>query len=481
MNAAATSRAPANHLAYAGCTLVALVALLATFNDLADAPLESAANIGTAAAAISLLSVVRATNYGQMSASAMYVFIFSLFHFGLTTPIGLGVLPTGRTEHAVRNWLFLPETVEAVLLAAAGCLACALGVRLALAARRTATLVCKSEDNTASALVPLGSVLLVACVAGWFLLVVSAGGWGLLVGSYRDMLDATATMPLPWVYLGMGLGLSLVAAAPSKRTTWLGLGAFGTFTAFAFPLGLRGEVLFPVSAALVVAARRGRRLPTAVWSLMVVAVLAVSAAAKDVRQSGIEHVDSSDFSLSPFDGLMELGSSLRPVTEVLTWQRAGESLAYGATYWAPIERALAKVVPGLERPRAEDDERLMNVVVMERAGPIGFSPIAEAAHNFDLMGVVLVFVFLGGILAHVDSWKAKPAALCLLGAILVPLLNNVRNAFTPVPAQLVVGVSLALAAVWVSRHFSIRARGRSVQAQLLEPRSPGSRHGKALL
>lgn len=424
--------------------------LLAFYEDLLAFSFVDVCNLGTAVAALCIAASVRVAPHGHLSASSVYLIVFSLFHFGLTTPLGIGVEPSDRIEHAIRSWIHRPETIEAVVLASLAASSCVLGSSLVLFFRRNTPETREPTTSPSSHhLALLGAALLTFWVVAWFAVIINVGGWKALVGSYGDLLELTSETPLHWVYLGIGLGLSLVAAGPRGTARRLGFGMFGLFAVVAFPLGLRGEVLFPLSAALVVAARRGIRISGYLSLVLVAAVLAFSAAAKDVRQIGLERFDESELSLDPFDGLMELGSSLRPVVEVITWQHSGDDRLGGASYWAPVERALSLVLPGASRRAARDDERLMNVVVLERVGPIGFSPVAEAHYNFGRWGVIFVLLVTGGILGAMDAWPARTTYLCLTGAVLVPLLNNVRNAFTPVPAQLFVGLSLTALLVFV--------------------------------
>ena len=44
----------------------------------------------------------------------------------------------------------------------------------------------------------------------------------------------------------------------------------------------------------------------------------------------------------------------------------------------------------------------MSVVIAERAGPIGFSIVAEAYHNFASEGVVVVLLVVGFLFGRID-------------------------------------------------------------------------------
>ena len=145
-----------------------------------------------------------------------------------------------------------------------------------------------------------------------------------------------------------------------------------------------------------------------------------------------------------------MGASLRPVQEVIKWRKNGDKLLMGGSYWAPIERQLAHFVPGLHRKPGVEDRRLLNVVVSERAGPIGFSPVAEAYLNFGERGVLFVFLFLGIVMAHFDSQASRLRYDIIVGASLVPLFIMIRNSFAPVPVQILVGIVLAHIVMYVA-------------------------------
>jgi hypothetical protein len=141
--------------------------------------------------------------------------------------------------------------------------------------------------------------------------------------------------------------------------------------------------------------------------------------------------------------LTEMGGSLHPVEKVVRWHAEGEPYGQGASYLAPFERGAARLLPGLRTAKADDDLRLMNVLVLDRIGAIGFSPVAEAYRNFGPIGVVVVIGLIGVIIGSIDTVSDPRTAILLIAAVYVPLLINVRNSFVSVPAQCALGVGLA--------------------------------------
>ena len=94
---------------------------------------------------------------------------------------------------------------------------------------------------------------------------------------------------------------------------------------------------------------------------------------------------------------------------------------------------------------------ITSVLVTDRVGAIGFSPVAEAYRNFGAEGVVIVLGLFGVALAAIDAIREPRFAVFALAIVYVPMLMNIRNTFIFVPAHLGGGVAL-LAAFAASRH-----------------------------
>jgi hypothetical protein len=228
----------------------------------------------------------------------------------------------------------------------------------------------------------------------------------------------------------------------------------------ALPIGLRGEIMFPTIAALVAAARCGWTLSPGKAGAFLIALLIVIPSVREIRNTGLQGLPDVALELRMFDAFVEMGGSLHPVEKVVRWRAEGEALDMGSSYWAPIERAGARVLPGLETSAAEDDMRIMNVLVTDRVGPIGFSPVAEAYRNFGAVGVVLILGLLGAGLAAIDRIADRKLAVLAIAIFYVPLLINVRNSFVSVPLQCGVG-ALFVAGIHVMRHVSATIRCRA--------------------
>jgi hypothetical protein len=299
----------------------------------------------------------------------------------------------------------------------------------------------------------VGGIIVISSVAAWFYFVVSRGGLTALWGSYTQyQLNVSGSGAfIGFIYFFLGVGLSFMAASDHLALRRLALSAFGMFALFALPIGLRGEVLFPSLAAAVLAAKRGWKLSARTTLVLALVLLLAVSAVRNLRQVGVGGLASNGLDGSVTAGLVELGGSLRPVSEAVLWRQQGDELAGGGTYWAPFDRALCRVVPHESCVRADEDQRLMNVLIVQRVGPIGFSPVAEAYRNFGTPGVVGVMALIGALVGWMDKWTTRRASLALMGIIYVEMLINVRNSFVAAPSHIAVGLAILVATVVLSR------------------------------
>ena len=211
--------------------------------------------------------------------------------------------------------------------------------------------------------------------------------------------------------------------------------------------------MFRGMAAFVAAARCGRGLSSKRAVALGVALLAVIPIVREVRNTGLSGLPDAVLAPRFYEALAEMGGSLNPVEKVVRWHAEGEPFDAGRSYWAPIERAAARLFPGLDVSAADNDMRITSVLVTDRVGAIGFSPVAEAYRNFGAAGVVIVLGLFGAAMAAIDAFRERRLAVFALAIVYVPMLMNIRNTFIFVPAHLGGGVVL-IAALAAARHVS---------------------------
>jgi len=392
---------------------------------------------------------------GVWTATGVYAAVFWCFHFGLIAVMATGFVGPAELSSWDQGWVLGPFVEDAALMALAGSLAFAAGAAIVYARRRP-TLVHVSPDETGEAAHPHGaggSVLVFAAVALWCVVVLTTSGIGGFFGSYSEYLDATAeysdALGIAWLMLGCGVVLSVTG-----KTGWLRTAAIGAFSALALvslPIGLRGEVMFRGMAALVATARCGRILSPARAVAVGVALVVAIPVLREVRQTGLRGLPHGLPEARLYEAFSEMGSSLHPVEKVVRWRAEGDPLDQGGSYWAPFQRAAARLLPGMETASAEDDLRIMNILVNDRVGPIGFSPVAEAYRNFGALGVVVVLGLLGVALAAIDTIRDRRVAVLAIAVAYPALITNVRNSFVSVPAQCAAGLAIVVA-LGVIRH-----------------------------
>ncbi|MDF2179789.1 O-antigen polysaccharide polymerase Wzy [Aliiglaciecola sp. CAU 1673] len=394
-----------------------------------------------------LVLLARALPRGIWSICFIFFAAFSVFHAGLILTDSINAITDEDILYQISFWFDRPETLLAIHLVNLGMLGFSLGALLFsrhAKAPKTSTL----DPGFNRRVFHLGGLILCLSLVAFFGV---TGGTGALAsyGAYLNLLSQVPSLGVFYAYLYffIGLGLVLVAVAYRRGFSLIYFALFGVYALFAFKLGLRGEVMFPATVAACMLGRRGKVIKLPYLIMLVVVFLTLTGIVKNARVSGdYSQIDS----FNPLNAVAEMGASLRPITAVIGWHRDGDALLLGGSYWAPIERQLALFVPGINRISVDEDPRLLNVVVQERVGPIGFSPIAEAYANFGRYGPPIIMFILGSLFAFLDNMQPSIRRDLMVGVMLTPLFIMIRNSFTYVPVQMVLGLILGLAVIYAA-------------------------------
>ncbi len=390
---------------------------------------------------------------GLWSPAAIYFVIFAFFHFSLAVMLVLG----GSTDDI--SWFLEPEVPQAFALVGLGGIGLALGsiapvISRAVLAYRTETASIDSEERAVApnilyelffsqVMSQISAVIAIGCILGWILMTLMATGGNLFGLSYGEFLNATESYPRPWLTFGIAIGVTLAAIDLEQRASRITLGMFIVWALIALPIGIRGDVMFTAAGALAAQGWKLCRIPVRYFIGGAVAMLCVASLLREVRAEGIAKVDWRWEVVSPANALKELGQSLRPTYETIRWLQDGDQRLGGESFWSPIERGFLRLFPLQQRLEVDDDRQLIELV-NKRVGPIGFSPIAEAYYNFGTTGVPLVMGVIGLLVGFMGMVGNSLLGRALMLSTLIPLLIFVRNSFTPVPAQMVIGWSLVL-------------------------------------
>ncbi|WP_265562407.1 O-antigen polymerase [Sphingomicrobium arenosum] len=318
-----------------------------------------------------------------------------------------------------------------------------------------------------------GDVLLLpmlACIL-WFYAALFALG----ISNYNDYNEVVRTSDAGFVarsFSFLMIVLPTIIVLGAARIRWVGL--YFTLLAIwcvpAFFLGLRGEVLFPLAMTMPVLLWRFgwkvRIIPSIVGAVVLLWMINL---AMMVRGTG--DLSSADESASALEAVAEMAGSLRPVYETLRWVEYGIMEPQGgATYWAPLERTLALVLPFIDRLPGHLDMRLMNVAIQEYAGNYGFSIAAEAFINFGHVGVVAMALVFGVVLIfaarHLGSGfiLSRPLAVILSLAAANALFYHIRQSFVGAYGTFILTLILTAGFLWLDELVK-PVRARRVGAQ----------------
>lgn len=414
-----------------------------------------------------VFSLSRILRAGVWSPACLFYIILALFHLGLVLAWIFGIDPdfTRATDYV---WFSGPIATLSLVIVLLAMVSYLLGAALYVTFRPSqadtrvlGTLGDEQRETWSSAYAVAGAGLAIAGLVAWAVIGLSAGGVEIFTSSYFTWLSLTRDSPgLSWAYTAIAVGLGLAVMRRSLRIVRIALIVFAAYACVAFFIGLRGEVLYPIAVAASVMAFARRMPRAAITVLAAVAALLLINVAKIVRQIGVAGGGIDWRSVDPLSALLEMGSTLRVVATTVIWHDInGEPLMHGATYVVSLARVMEALFNPSARPPAALDFRLMNSEVAARAGQIGGSAIAEAFHNFSILGVVVVFTIFGLLFGYFSSMRLNATRIAVYVCFAVPMFNHIRNAFVAVVPIFLLGLAFVLLTRIGSGIFSKQSRG----------------------
>jgi len=293
--------------------------------------------------------------------------------------------------------------------------------------------------------------MLVLGIALWLYNAISSGA-SVFGSSYLVFLAATKQTDMSTAYLLMGFGLVLSAVGRQRKSRNLALSLFVLWSLPALLLGLRGEVIIPATAYLIVAARRRFIRPRAWMFAVAIVALAAGSAIRVLRLVGDKGSTIDIGIFNPLDGLKELGGSIRPLVVMINYHdQYGEPFVGMSTYLAPFRRLIVGRILGGQVTATANDPFVFSTMIAQRVGQIGGSPAAEAYRSGGVVVMVVVLFLIGFAVASLDSLPNEKYPNCLVGMLSFIVLFWVRNDFTPVPADTMTAF-VVLATVWIFEH-----------------------------
>ncbi len=422
-----------------------------------------ASAIAVASAAMAWLVVAWVVPDKFLNVGSMYAGLLFVFHGGLLIFSALS-LDISFFNDNDGDWFHSPALAPAALAVAVGSASFSGGYALMALLRpvRMTPSTGTPHDARLETGQALLGLLLLSAGALMFLGTLLTTGVSLIGARYTEYLAATRTNSLvPTSYLLVGLGTALVAGLRESRLRRAGLTVFTVFAVPAMLIGLRGEVIMPMAVWVVMAARRRTIRPSWLHSAFFAAALSIGSAVRQVRQGGFDLGSLLKLSLSPLDGLIETGYSIRPVILVRTWIDLRHESPQGfESYLDPFERLVGGRLLGAPTLDAAVDPHAFLPVVARRAGEIGGSSIAEAYYAHRLLGVALVLSVLGILAYLLDRLPTTPVGNTMVGVMAIVLFMWIRNDSTALAGQMLV-VAVVVGSVRVV-NLAIKRRRRSV-------------------
>lgn len=426
-------------------TVVALTLILRS--SLLELPFEVLTAVCVVLALSALAATVSVSRLKLWAAASCYLLVFIVFHFGVAILTASNQSVPAFMSGYTQSWFNAFGAVpEALYLSALACWCFTTGCAWRAGdngGKSTPSAgVTKAAGILGSTLVITGTTILFGYLAMTMpSLILGAGGsqafWAHVEGS------TVALIANPLIIYGSIL-LAISERSALRTVAVVLLIAFGLW---ALAVGARTAIMYPVLAMLVVAARRRPRMPSSAAAVVVfMAGLAVVAFVGQARlQGGYEQ----QASLDPRVALAEMGSSLRPVVEVVTYRRMNnEPLMYGQTYISFGVRSVEGAL-GLPRPDGLTDPRIAGNEFRGRLDgyQIGYSAVAEAFRNWGTAGVVIVFIGFGALLGHLDRRRStSPYSDFAVGVVFYVLTYHVRQPSVSILAN--VAIALLVAAAW---------------------------------
>lgn len=382
------------------------------------------------------------------SVPSLTFLVLSLFHLGLLASIAV----TGESPGLVRSgeinssWFFSEVTSIAVTFVVLGLIAYSAGLTLAVTFWGQRANVLESRVDTERELQirerfsRFGFWLLTFSIVAWFGISFLVAGPGFFLMTYMEFLNASKSAGLlNYTYLGISYGLMLVAFSIKRKRLMAGALVFAVFSIAALLLGMRDNVLTPAVCAVAIWAsihRFNRFLP---FVFLLVGALAGISGIRVFRQFGLGGASDAAFDVTPLAAIEEMGFSLRVVFTTVTWHEIwDEPYSYGITYVSSIVRRFESLL-GVVQPSGPD-YRIMGTEISHRVGSIGGSMIAEAHHNFGVIGIITILFGLGLLIGFFTQMARTTTNIAILGVVMVLFLMHVRNSFTPIPFWLIIGL-----------------------------------------
>lgn len=266
-----------------------------------------------------------------------------------------------------------------------------------------------------------------------------------LFGNYSEFHEGMSELPFySYAITFLSIGIAFTFSNVSKNNIKLLLLILSIPTILLLLTGNRGEIMYPLFASVGVLIIRNFKFKKVFVLIIAFVFFVLIPIVKEVRVLNTKNIN--DIQINWFSSFIELGYTLRPFGYTKLWINHGESLAYGMSYVAPFQRMLANMLPSIDKI----DYEMELYGFRYRLPGMGYSVISESYYNFGSVGIIIVMsiiAFLCYKMAATNNFER----LSLFTAIVSILLNNIRNAFSFVPGQIIIVIFIYLMIIYFSK------------------------------
>ena len=401
-----------------------------------------------------IVTFARSSAGGWLSPAAAYLSVFWLFHFGFIFTASFASGTIDELPDWARDMILAPETTRSAFLAILFMACVWLGADLSVAGDGAQEDL-DSEHRSEPELLRVGWWV-IGIGTGLSVFAIAELGLGTFFGSYDVFFEQSDIVLAAILVLANGLFLLLDGGLPVRAVIKTALVTYVPIAALCLVAGSRTAPMFSAVGLAVALRLRGVRFSAAALAIAAVGALVTIGVLQQIRERGIALAvsgGSNQVAENPvLSGVTEMGGSLRAVSASLQWLE-GRELFHGATYALPFIRSAEKL-SGIEPLPPKDDPRFIAEQISQVYGPIGYSTVAEAYVNFAEWGVAVFALGWGLALGALTRWTSRQLGLALMGAVLVPMLINIRNSFIFVPGWIFIGV----APIFLARQIALRRK-----------------------
>lgn len=249
----------------------------------------------------------------------------------------------------------------------------------------------------------------------------------IIIGNYSAYKEWSGTSLRNYSQICFWISSVFICACGSQKQI------FFSFLVYCFPAlimllsGNRNDVFFPLLIGLGIYYLRYKKIPKILLLFIFVIIFLAGPIIIQLRNGGNVHFSDLFMNIrnSIGEALFELGGQLHAVSNMFFWLESGEGYTFGITFFLGLfasmfRRIFPSIVTYYENSR---------YYILGRLPGLGFSFSAEVFFNFSVVGILIIFIFLGRIMGKSENKINNLNKLIWYGFFMLWLLILVRNSF----------------------------------------------------